>query len=519
MRVDSYFELATTLIGWHTAETIAEILTSSGLVYLPFGIALARNWSEPVRSQEAKYAAPVSLRRMEQDICIALIVIIFFFLPAVPVNAVDVEFAERGQSKTISAQDPASPYTQRLDKVFQVRVPLIWWLVHEVASYITGASIATLDILGHPSHLRAELLQIQKTKLTDEVVINEVRQFREDCYEPALAKFQQTVTPAQSDGTGMTSDAVDWIGSRYFVQTPGYYKRCANVQQCGTGYKATQKATKRIFDKSASEELYCDEWWAKPVVGLRARIITALETQGNEQRDNIERMRKLEQKKLKRNEPFDIIAYEDIYLRRALHGARWTMVNRADRAGQRHLLSIGNLMTLDGWQQIIATAGSLAISFILHAAMEFVLVGLPMLQALMLMLIYISIPLIVPYAMLQPAILVRLIFLIFTIRFVTVLWAIAEFLDEKLLEQMYPDANRFEFAGSGTGADAVLSLITLTAYLTLPMIWLFVMSAAGSTAASSMSAGLNQIFSGHVQAATSSSTMATRLVTSRFKSL
>ena len=79
MNVNSYFELSTTLIGWYIANGISQTLVNSGLIFIPFGVALYRNSIEPIRSQEAKSATPVSLRRMEQDVLLATIVIVFFF--------------------------------------------------------------------------------------------------------------------------------------------------------------------------------------------------------------------------------------------------------------------------------------------------------------------------------------------------------------------------------------------------------------------------------------------------------
>ncbi len=57
------------------------------------------------------------------------------------------------------------------------------------------------------------------------------------------------------------------------------------------------------------------------------------------------------------------------------------------------------------------------------------------------------------------------------------LWAVVEFLDEKLLRTLYLDASILEFGGSGTVA---LGLITLTAYLTLPLAWFLLVGAIGS---------------------------------------
>ena len=73
METGSYLELALTLYGWQVSNRIAELLVASGLIYIPLLWLVMRNWSQPIRSQEAKAAAPVSMRRMEQDMLIAFV--------------------------------------------------------------------------------------------------------------------------------------------------------------------------------------------------------------------------------------------------------------------------------------------------------------------------------------------------------------------------------------------------------------------------------------------------------------
>jgi len=118
--------------------------------------------------------------------------------------------------------------------------------------------------------------------------------------------------------------------------------------------------------------------------------------------------------------------------------------------------------------------------------------------------------LVVPYAVLQPGIIVRAVVLLFSLRFLSALWAVAEFLDEKLLRTMYPDWMVFEFGGSGTVADVVLGLITLTAYLTLPVAWFLLMGAISSRTSMALAGGWGY-FNANLNQATSGSASALRL--------
>ena len=64
--------------------------------------------------------------------------------------------------------------------------------------------------------------------------------------------------------------------------------------------------------------------------------------------------------------------------------------------------------------------------------MYLVKTALPMFQALALMCIYIAIPFAVPFAVLKPSLLLFFTSAIFTLKFMTGLWALAALLDDKL---------------------------------------------------------------------------------------
>ena len=196
-----------------------------------------------------------------------------------------------------------------------------------------------------------------------------------------------------------------------------------------------------------------------------------------------------------------IIDHEDRFLRRVINSAPRVMVDRADNGKTFDWFSM-EIFSIDGLQQILGVLGALVASAIFHVMMELVVIGLPMAQALMLMLVYISIPLIVPYSITNPSIIVRTAVIIFSLKFLSALWAVAAFLDEKLIDTMYPDASAVEFGGTGTPEDVVLGLITLFSYLSLPFAWFLLMSSVSSSAVSSLVHGWGNI-NQSIQVATS----------------
>ena len=499
MNVHSYFELATTLIGWHVANGIAELLTVSGLVLLPFAALLWKNWSDPVRSQSARDAASVSLRRMEVDTLVAAVVIVVAFLPSVPVSRADIRFTEPYSQVPTHAQAPELPYAVDASAFTQIRVPILWWLVYQVASHLTDQVVTVIDGLDNPAVLRASLLRIAKLSITDEGLIAELRQFRTDCYEPALSKYQRADRPPVA--TDHFSN-VDWLGSYLFVRTPGYYRACADLAVCGSAYHAAAPVpgwpTRPGIDVAPGQP-QCDVWWADTGLGLRARLLGNLHHQAPWFKRHTEFVIDNVDAERLRNDPDVIRRYEDRILRRMLNQVPRQMVARADREAGLFFNSLG-WFSIDGVQQAIASVGALALSALLHIVMELVVVGLPMLQAVLLMLLYVALPLVVPYAALQPGIIVRAAVVLFSLRFLSALWALAEFLDEKLLKAMYPDAMLFEFGGSGTIGDVILGLITLMAYIALPMAWFILLGALSSRSAAALAGSWSALSSRMEQA-------------------
>ncbi len=491
MSVHSYFELATTLIGWHIANAIAALLAHSGLVLLPFAALLWRNWSEPLRSQSPRNAATVSLRRMELDGLIGALVIVFAFLPAVPVSRSDIHFSAPYTDTPTNAQSPDLPYSTDTQAIGVIRVPILWWLVYQVSSKLTDQVVVAVDGLENPAVLRASLLKIAELSIVNEGLIAELRQFRRDCYEPSLAKYQAQSNPPP---TGDHFSAVDWLGSHFFAQTPGYYRECLDVELCGYGYHANSPVPgwpHRPGLDIASAQPRCDVWWDDQRLGLRVRLLHDLHLQAPWFKRFTQIFSDRMDERDWREDPLRVRRFEDRVLRRMLNQVPRFMVERADRESGIFLPSWG-MFSANGLQQVVASLGALALSALLHIVMELVVVGLPMLQALLLMLLYVALPLVVPYAALQPGIIVRAAVLLFSLRFLTALWAIAAYLDEKLLKVMYPDAMGLEFGASGTVADVVLGLITLTAYLVLPLAWFILLGALSSRSAAALAGGWSQ---------------------------
>ena len=204
METGSYLELALTLYGWQVSNRIAELLVASGLIFIPLLWLVMRNWSQPTRSQEAKAAAPVSMRRMEQDMLVAFISIILCFIPAFSVKTSDLTHTSPISGEEISANSPDAPYSSD-ENPDEIKVPVYWWLVHQLSSGFTKIFTASIHSFGKPTHIRDITLELDYMTLDNLPLRAELRRFDLDCHLPALRKLEQE-NPAAIDRN--THDAV-----------------------------------------------------------------------------------------------------------------------------------------------------------------------------------------------------------------------------------------------------------------------------------------------------------------------
>jgi hypothetical protein len=136
-------------------------------------------------------------------------------------------------------------------------------------------------------------------------------------------------------------------------------------------------------------------------------------------------------------------------------------------------------------------------SALFSVTMTAVLQSLPMVQAIMLLGIYALLPLVVVLSRYSIAMMVVAGMAIFTIKFWTVLWYLAMWVDQNLILSMYPDVNVFLQIFSNPGEhDAkrmLLNMITTSLYLGLPLLWSGMMAWAGVNVGRSLDNAANPL--------------------------
>ena len=151
----------------------------------------------------------------------------------------------------------------------------------------------------------------------------------------------------------------------------------------------------------------------------------------------------------------------------------------ANNAGSTGWLSTAENFVKGG----LASGGVVTTSAMFSVTMTAILQALPMVQAVLLLGIYALLPLVVVLSRYSISMMVVGAMAIFTVKFWSVLWYLAMWVDQNLIRSMYPDVNVFLQIFANPGEHDIkrllLNMITTSLYLGLPLLWSGMMAWVG----------------------------------------
>lgn len=189
--VDSYIELYTMVWGWLQYNHLWEVLTDTGLVFLPFLGIILRNFVEPLQSQFARAASETSLARMQADLILMLLVVVMAGQPLITIETNELKFkqlciaTEQGfDSKEIKFGQGDSLFRNssfaKVDD--RAKVPVFWYAV---MSFSSGLVYSLKEALPCVADVRLLRVEIDKARIVDPALRDEIKQFLVDCYYPS----------------------------------------------------------------------------------------------------------------------------------------------------------------------------------------------------------------------------------------------------------------------------------------------------------------------------------------------
>ncbi len=216
-----YLEYYLTLVAWVVNNGIWSILVASGVFALPFVAIVIQEWLK-ARSEGADEGnkGVLSSMRIENRVWVAIVVIMFAGIPFIPVDLATIKFdTTRSAQCQVNVPLPndtgwSNVYTALNDQ--SALVPVWWFFMHALSKAVTGSAVAAIPC---GTDLRQIRMDVDATRIDDPVLAQEVADFTHDCYGPSRAKLFMN-RPTLSDEQ---MNDVTWIGSSYFLDTPGFY--------------------------------------------------------------------------------------------------------------------------------------------------------------------------------------------------------------------------------------------------------------------------------------------------------
>ncbi|QTL40333.1 conjugal transfer protein TraG N-terminal domain-containing protein [Xenorhabdus budapestensis] len=484
MTTNSYLEYFLTLLGWVVNNGLWQMLIATGLFTTPLVIKVIAVWLK-VREcgEEDGNGGLQSLARIENTLYGAFFVMVVCCVPLVSVSLTTLQY-DPSRAKSCGTWTPKAPDKSGYAPVISslnnqtAAMPLWWAVVHRLSKGLTQAAVATIPCRPDLRQLRFE---VQHTRIRHPALAAELQDFTHDCYALALYQWKQrdqgqTTEPA-------TLHDIDWLGSRTFL-SGDYHTLQSRTPRAHFLWNENRDSGRPNTGQGGYPT--CQAWWSTPKTGLETRVLAqadpglwlrlsaALKMLGKETRE-----------------------YKEAVIRRLVSPVNLTV----SQAGYVYAGYGGNadFTVWDGSNRVGAAAGTVLGGLISAPMFDAVRQALPMMQAVILMALYILIPLILLFAAYEFKTVLTLTFALFALNFLTFWWETARWLDSYLLDALYGSDTHslLNLAGiQNTSEDLIMGLVMGTLFIVLPMVWLGALAWAGvrmGDVAGMMSQGVGQV--------------------------
>ncbi|WP_020406872.1 conjugal transfer protein TraG N-terminal domain-containing protein [Hahella ganghwensis] len=534
MTVGSLLEIYTTFFGWAFYELLWELLSATGLLYIPFIIAVYSTWKQIALSGHRKSAADANVA-MGWALIPMFVVVMFAGVPLVQLDLDNLNYPKLvcadGSDESEIEEVPGGNTNTTYDSIDDfiandatVDVPLIFYLSMAINNGSSRALIAGMSCFEDVVELDYKLRNLT---LKNRSLQEEFNRFANECFVPVKSRF----VTAMGDGAmadyiqakftdGVDDDQWDegdpyYIGSKFYMDTEGLYVPCVDPAECGLhrfrakapvegfGYDATRDA-----DYTAEEIVagigrpYCDEWWeSADGSGLKARLVNAAEevepTVGESIRDRVAKALAWSADKLGVS-GWDDDDVDQIIIERLITS------NGVDFTGMDDLVETSSTVTYtDSFgggvasgalsAAVVSTVGLKATAVAgvftgitmakeaasFYASMYLARKAAPMVQSIIFMLIYMFLPLYLLVSCFSVRAVFMMLAALFVIRLFTPLWVAAELLDAQLFVAMFPDTSIVGSVLTLNINRLLLDIVMSVFYVVGPLILLSIISFAG----------------------------------------
>lgn len=467
MMTNSYLEYFLTLLGWVVSNGLWNVLLSTGLFVLPLVFKVAGIWLK-VREEgdDEGNKGMLSLPRIENLLYGAFFVMIACCVPLLNVSLDTLKY-DGSRAATCGTWTPKPPGDTGYANVVSslngqtAKVPVWWMVVHKLSKGITQAAVATIPC--RPD-LRQVRFEVQHSRVNNPALAAELQDFTNDCYALALYTWKNRDQGQTTDKSTLRD--IEWLGSKTFLRGD-YGSLQSKTPRASFPWNEGRDSGRPNTGRGGYP--YCSEWWSASDSGLEARVIKQVEPGVM--------LRMSAALKMLGQHDTD---YKEAVVRRLVSPSNLTV----SLGGHAYAGYGGNAdFTLDNAAARVAAIGGTALgSLAAYPAFDAMRQALPMVQAILLMAVYVMLPLILAFAAYEYKTVITVTFVIFALNFLTFWWELARWLDSWLLTALYSSDShsRWNVAGfQNSSDDLIMELVMGTMFIVLPAVWMGALSWAG----------------------------------------
>lgn len=472
---NDYLEYYLTLAGWLINNGIWDMIADSGLFAVPFCIIIVREWLK-VRGEGADEGnkGVLSLARIETHIYVGYVVVAFCGIPVVNVSISTLQFDQsRAQQCQYSLPSPSSTGWETSFSALNgqsAQMPIWWAFMHALSTAMTSGAVAAIPC---GTDLRQMRMEVNNTRINNPLLAQEVADFTRFCYGPSRARFfmRQPDLGSVADNPETLQD-LSWIGSRYFLETPGYYDTdYSKTPRAAWPYNATRDAGLPEVSGGGGYPT-CKQWWSDSGIGLKDRVLEQIDP------DLMTRFLGWANW-LSADQVQESVIRQIVAPRQQIDGAVYS-----DYGGQ-----IGGQQTslTNGASRAAGYVGIAFGSIAYFPAMDMVRQALPMVMAFLKLAMVICIPLVLIVGAYQLKVAMTMTVVFFALIFVDFWFQLARWIDSTILDALYGSGSPYQNFNPALGLDnaaqdLVLNYVMGAMFLILPLFWVGALSWAGISA-------------------------------------
>jgi hypothetical protein len=500
LNVSDYFEMVMLMIGWVVNNALWSSLMQTGLALVPFVALIVSEWFKVRQEGEDEGNKGVLLiARIETRLYAMVICYVFTCVPMMslsfnPVNAIERTNGS-GQSCSVAVIGQGQWGSNTLNSIDgqSAEIPLWWALVHAVSKGVTNVAVSSIPC---SPDLQAITSEIDAQEITDPGLKRELVEFQQQCYGAARNLLFQQGGSIEA----LEAQDVDWLGSEFFLDTPGYYDSFyAGRPIAGFPYDANRDQARPGTGPGRPGYPSCRQWWENGESGLYARLHDQVDP------GIWDGIRSI----------FSSTDAEGEVIRRLIS-------NRAGSANGNQDIAVtgyGNLdgtSIEDGLSMVAGGVGGAMGAVLGKAGMDMLKRALPMVQYILIMAVVVCLPFVMTISGYSFKVAGTASFGLFALWFLTFWWELARWINANLINLLYSsDAAKMSFvAAAQNGYDKlVLIFVEWATFLILPGIWVATLAWAGMKIGSTFSQSLGDGAKGSKGAGDKGSEMASKVAT------